>query len=238
MHVTHGRLLGGRVRYDQPACGWRTAIEPVLLAAAVPARPGERVLEAGTGAGAGLLCLLARVSHVTAVGIELDPDMAALARSNAAANDMEATIHAADVAEAARFGPVDHAFANPPWHDPAGTPPVGAGRVLAKQRAEGGLAAWVHPLAAALTRRGTLSLILPASMCAEAMGELTGAGLAAVTLFPLWPKRDVPAKLVVLQGRRGAARTRVLPGLVLHEGGGGYSEPAEAVLRDGRGLEL
>ena len=54
MEVTQGHLLGGRVRYAQPRSGFRSGIEPVLLAAAVPARPGERVLEAGSGAGAAL----------------------------------------------------------------------------------------------------------------------------------------------------------------------------------------
>ncbi|HJS85951.1 MAG TPA: SAM-dependent methyltransferase, partial [Acetobacteraceae bacterium] len=61
MDVTGGTLLGGRVRYAQPAEGFRSGIEPVLLAAAVPARPGECVLEGGSGAGAGLLCLAARI---------------------------------------------------------------------------------------------------------------------------------------------------------------------------------
>ncbi|HLB98700.1 MAG TPA: SAM-dependent methyltransferase, partial [Acetobacteraceae bacterium] len=61
MKLTEGHLLGGRVRYAQPREGFRSGIEPVMLAAAVPARTGERVLEAGSGAGAALLCLAARV---------------------------------------------------------------------------------------------------------------------------------------------------------------------------------
>ena len=71
MDVTEGHLLGGRVRYAQPRVGYRTGIEPVLLAAAVAARAGERVLEAGCGAGAGLLCLAARVPGITGLGVEL-----------------------------------------------------------------------------------------------------------------------------------------------------------------------
>ncbi len=51
--VTEDHLLGGRVRYTQPRDGLRAAIDPILLAAAVPARPGDRLLEGGTGAGAG-----------------------------------------------------------------------------------------------------------------------------------------------------------------------------------------
>ena len=36
-------LLGGRVRLRQPVTGYRVAIDPVFLAAAVPAVPGDRV---------------------------------------------------------------------------------------------------------------------------------------------------------------------------------------------------
>ena len=83
---TGGYLLGGRVRYAQPRQGFRSGIEPVLLAAAVPARAGERVLEGGTGAGAALLCLAARVPGVHGVGIERDGTLVSLARRNASAN--------------------------------------------------------------------------------------------------------------------------------------------------------
>jgi tRNA1(Val) A37 N6-methylase TrmN6 len=55
------RLLGGRVRLLQPLKGYRAATDPVLLAAAVAARPGQRVLDLGCGAGAAVFCLAARV---------------------------------------------------------------------------------------------------------------------------------------------------------------------------------
>ena len=121
MELTEGTLLGGRVRYAQPLEGYRTGIEPVFLAAAVPARAGEVVLEAGTGAGAGLLCLAARVPGVMGVGVERDAGMAALCRGNLRANGLEFRVETGDVARAGQFGPFDHAFGNPPWHDPAGT---------------------------------------------------------------------------------------------------------------------
>ena len=54
-------LLGGRVRLRQPVAGYRAAIDPVFLAAAVPAVPGDRALDVGCGAGAAALCLAIRV---------------------------------------------------------------------------------------------------------------------------------------------------------------------------------
>ena len=238
MQTTTGTLLGGRVRYDQPADGWRTGIEPVLLAASIPARPGDRVLEAGTGAGAGLLCLMTRVPGLVGMAVELDPDMAALAARNLAANGLDAVILAGDVAAAAGLGPVDHAFANPPWHDPAGTAPAGIRRVLAKQRDAAGLEHWVGALSACLAPQGTLTFVLPASMLAECLSLMLAAGLGAATVCPLWPRPSRPAKLVLLHARRAPAQTRILPGLTLHGAGSGYTPEADAILRDGAALPL
>ena len=60
--------LGGRVRLRQPAEGYRVAVDPVLLAAAVPAGPGSRVLDLGCGVGAAALCLLTRVPEAEVTG--------------------------------------------------------------------------------------------------------------------------------------------------------------------------
>jgi tRNA1Val (adenine37-N6)-methyltransferase len=120
--TTEGRLLGGRVIYSQPESGFRSGIEPILLAAATPARPGERVLEGGTGAGAALLCLHARVPDVCSVGIEIDASMAELAGRNAAANGFAGmAVLAGGVESVDPGGDFDHAIANPPYHPLDGT---------------------------------------------------------------------------------------------------------------------
>ena len=82
-------MLGGRVRLLQPRDGYRAAVDPVLLAAAMGAGPGEAVLDLGCGVGAAGFCLTARRPGVRVVGLEIQPDLAALARRNAALNGME-----------------------------------------------------------------------------------------------------------------------------------------------------
>lgn len=236
--LTQGTLLDGRVLYAQPAAGYRSGIEPVLLAAAVPAQPGQRVLEAGTGAGAGLLCLLARVPDLVAIGLEIDPATAALARDNARRNGTVPEIHTADVTNPPPIPHVHHVFANPPWHDPTGTPPLDLARTLARHLPKTGLCAWVAPLAALLLPRGTLTLALPAASVPEAMAALQQAGLGRIALCPLWPRTGVQAKLILLQARAERGPGRILPGLVLHETGGAYTEAVQAILRHGGPLVL
>jgi tRNA1(Val) A37 N6-methylase TrmN6 len=231
--VTTGTLLGGRVRYDQPAGGYRTGLEPVLLAASVPARPGDRVLEAGCGAGAGLLCLAARVADLTGIGLEIDTALASLAARNFTANGF-ANLRAepADVTQWRCDTPFDHAFANPPWHDPAGTASPDLSRRTAKRATPGLLAAWVNALAGTVRARGTLALILPGALLVDAMVALSAARCAEVSVFPLWPHAGAPAKLVILRATRlGKGNARILTGLVLH-GTDTFTPEAERVIKE------
>jgi tRNA1Val (adenine37-N6)-methyltransferase len=238
--LTEGTLLGGAIRYAQPAAGYRTGIEPVFLAASVPARAGERVLEAGTGAGAGLLCLAHRVAGVTGLGVEIEPAMAAIAAANLAANGRrDVRVIAGDIGGAGdALGSFDHAMANPPWHDDAGTPPRDELKQRAKLASSGLAAAWIAAMARPLRARGTLTLVLPPRAVPESLAALTAAGCRSALLFPLWPKPGREARIVLLQAIKvRRADFRLLPGLVLHDTAG-YTEAAEAILRHGEALVL
>ena len=231
MQVTAGHLLGGRVAYLQPAEGYRTGIEPVLLAGSVPAVPGERVLEAGLGAGAGLLCLLARVPSLAVTGVELDPAMAELARRNLCA--AQATVITGDILFMDRPPVFDHAYANPPWHNPAGTPSPDHGRRTAKQAGADTLRCWIERLAACVRPRGSVTVIVPAARLGDALGAMGGAGCGGRVTVPLWPKAGRDAKLVIVRGVRGSrAPDRIAPGLTLHDADGSYTAPAQAVLAE------
>ncbi len=233
-----GTLLGGKICYRQKVDGYRTGIEPVLLAACVPARPGDRVVEAGTGAGAGLLALSARVGGLSGLGIERDPEMAAIATENLAANDCRGLhVLAQDVTSWHADCAYDHAFANPPWHADAGTQSPSQSRRAAKMAAPGLLSRWTVALSRALRPRGTLSLVLPSALLAEGIAALVDADCREVMLVPFWTRSGEAARLVVLSGvRQGGGGSRLLPGLVLHRADGGYTEEAEFILRSGGGL--
>ena len=234
---TEDRLLGGRVALRQPARGLRAGLDAVLLAAGIPARPGERVLEAGCGSGAAFLCLAARVPGLRILAVERDPALAALAAANAAANGLVERVEVlcADVRDrtlARSLPPCDHAFANPPYW-PGGSAPPEALRRHATHEAGAGLEDWAGFLAAPLRRRGSLSLILPAARLQAGMAALGSAGCGSLRLLPFWPRQGQAARRVLLQARRdGRGPARIEPGLALHEAGGGFTVAAEAVLRD------
>jgi tRNA1Val (adenine37-N6)-methyltransferase len=237
---TAGTLLGGRIAYQQRRDGHRTGFEPVLLAATIDAKPGERVLEGGTGAGAALLCLAARVPGLFGIGLERDSALAQLANVNFKNNGLQSVSCIQGDVAAPPFPDqkFDHVFANPPWFDQASTLPPDARRALAHHAGQNLLGDWVTALAAMLRPRGSLTLILPAAAFAHGTAALRLAGCAGVTLFPLWPRSGQPAKMLILAARRGVkSPDRVLPGLALHDAAG-ITRAAQAVLRDGQALSL
>jgi tRNA1(Val) A37 N6-methylase TrmN6 len=239
MDLTEGHLLGGRVRYAQPRAGFRSGIEPVLLAAAVPARPGDRVLEAGSGAGAALLCLAARVAGIGGLGVERDPALVAIAARNAANNSwQDLAFLTADIAEAPDLGRFDHAFANPPYHAAAGTASPDAARDAARRAPPGLFVTWAAAMGRRLRPRGTLTWIVTAAVVPACIAAMTEAGCAPSALLPLWPRAGQSAKRVLLRGVNGGrGGFRVLPGVTLH-GAVGFTREAEAILRDGEALAI
>jgi tRNA1(Val) A37 N6-methylase TrmN6 len=236
-------LLAGRVRLRQPLQGLRAGLDAVLLAAGIPARPGQVVLEGGCGSGAVFLCLLARVPGLRVLAVEREPALVALARRNAALNGVadQVTVLQGDIADPALLQGQprpDHAFANPPYWPDGTAPPL---RLRAGATHEGtgpGLADWAAALAAPLAHKGSLTFVLPAARFAEAASALRGARCGGVSLLPLWPRAGQPARRVLVQARRHGRQPDWLhPGLVLHDGDG-WTPAAAAVLRDAAPLPL
>src|SRR5579872_7206910 len=125
--VTEDAFLGGRLCLRQPKSGHRAGHDAMLLAAATPARPGDRVADLGAGVGAAGLAVAVRVSAIDLVLVEGDDGLAALACANARANAISAKAIALDIASDAktfasaglRADSVDIVLMNPPFNDPA-----------------------------------------------------------------------------------------------------------------------
>lgn len=243
--VGEDRLLGGRVRILQPRAGYRAAIDPVLLAAAVAARPGQSVLDVGCGTGAAALCLAARLPDCRIAGIESQADIAALARRSAGLNGWTDRIRVVtgDIADPPADltpGGFDWVMANPPYLQPGrADPPATPGRARAhRETAAVGLAEWVAFGLAMARRKGRIVFIHRADRIAELVAAVQGVA-GDITLFPFWPAAGRAAKRAILVARKGTrGPTRLLPGLVLHGADGAYTPEAEAVLSAAAGLDL
>ena len=247
--VTEDAVLGGRLRVKQPRRGHRVGYDAILLAAACPARAGERVVDLGAGVGAAGLALALRVDGSKVTLVEMDAGLAALAAENARANGLSGRVHSVvlDVAAPARafaaagLGPdsVDRVLMNPPFNDPArqrASPDHR--RRLAHAGPGGTLAAWTKTAARLLRARRTLTLIWRTDGLAEVLRALDPA-FGAAAVLPIHPRPGEPAiRILVRATKASRAPLALLPGLVLNDPSGRPTVAAESVLRGGAALPL
>jgi tRNA1(Val) A37 N6-methylase TrmN6 len=242
--LTRDAFLCGRLHLWQPAKGFRAATDPVLLAAACPARAGQSVLDLGTGVGSAALCLAARVPGLALTGLEVQADYADLARRNAAENGVPMEVVTGDLS---RMPPdllrgFDHVIANPPYYSRGGTPAADPGRALSLQ-GDLPIATWVDAAARRLAPGGTLTMIFSTEVLAEVLSALSPR-LGSARLLPLTPRDGRPALRLILRARKGGrAALQLLPPLILHKGPShdgdreSYTPRAEEILRHGAALE-
>jgi len=243
--LTEGGLLGGRVRLVQQAGGYRVAIDPVFLAAAVPAATGDHVLDVGAGVGAASLSLATRVLGVRVSGLELQRALIRLANDNAGLNGMKdrVTIMEGDLLRPPpRLAPggFDHVMANPPYLDPTRTSvSPEPGKAAATAEGEADLGAWIAFCLTMVRAKGSVTMIHRADRLDAVLAALYRKA-GEIVVYPLWPMSDGrPAKRVIVRARKGVSTpTRLAAGLVLHRPDGGYTDQANAVLRHGVHLEL
>ena len=244
---TTDAFLNGKVHVLQPRKGFRSGIDAVLLAAAVPAKSGESVLELGCGVGVAALCLHARVPGLALQGVELQGDYAALARRNVTANNAQMQIVSADLRALPtdlRQMQFDHVMMNPPYFARAkGSAADDLGRDVALA-GETPLTDWLDVGLKRLAPKGTLTVIQHITRLPDVLGHLA-APLGSIVAQPIAGRSGTAPNLFILQGRHsGRAPFRLKQTLVLHEGAEhmgdreSYTPETRAVLRDGAALNI
>ncbi|HLJ71420.1 MAG TPA: methyltransferase [Roseiarcus sp.] len=241
LETTSDSWLGGKLMLRQPAKGHRVGSDAALLAAAAP--QADRIADIGAGIGAVGLALLSRMPKARADLVEIDAELAELARENAAANGFveRVRVAVADVTSAPFRrgaglvdGAADLVVTNPPFFEAGraqASPEARRARAHILKNAGGGegagLAAWLLGALALLAPGGCFVMIHRP----EALGAILAAfenRLGAVALLPVHPRADAPAHRLLIAGVKGArAPLSLRPGLVLHEPSGAFTETAE-----------
>lgn len=224
--ITEDAFLGGQLLLRQKRSGHRAGHDAILLAAATEAREGDRVVDLGAGVGTAGLALARRVAGIDLCLVEIDPELADLARGNAAANAIAADVIVLDVtADAQAFAAhglmpdsADCVLMNPPFNDALrhrGSPDQA--RHAAHVATEETLNAWVHAARRLLRSNGVLTLIWRADGVADVLAALS-RGFGSVSILPVHGEAGGPAiRVLVRAAKGGRAPTRLLPGLMLND---------------------
>lgn len=247
MATSMDAFLDGRIRALQPVSGFRASPDSVFLAAAVPARAGESVLDLGCGTGVASLCLGRRIRGLEIFGIEVQPAYADLARGNARLNAIPISVTTGDVGAmptelvARSF---DHVMSNPPFFE-AGTAssPADAGKDIAVN--EGlSLANWLSCGARRLKPGGYITVVHRAARLSGVLAALSGFA-GDIRVLPIASREGRPANRVLVRARKGAkSPDRLLPPLIVHQGRvhvddrESHSPEASRILREGCEINL
>ncbi len=241
MDCTTDDFLGGLIKLRQPVDGYRATSDAVLLAAAVDAKRGDKVLDAGAGTGAVGLCVAARCPDAVVVGVELQPVMAERARENIVLNGLEnrATLIQADIRakkiDGAETGTFDWVATNPPFILEDQISPDET-RDVAHRESDCPLSEWVDACLRYVKARGHFAMINRADRLPEILSLLYGR-LGGIRVIPIWTKAGEPAKRVVVVGRKGVKSPAVLEtGVVLNDADGNKTRQADGIMRFGESL--
>jgi tRNA1(Val) A37 N6-methylase TrmN6 len=245
--VTEDAFLGGQLRLRQPKSGHRAGHDAMLLAAATPARSGNRVADFGAGVGAAGLAVARRVAAIDLVLVELDADLADMARGNAVLNAIPADVIALDVtSSAATFAAAgllpdsfDVVLMNPPFNDPARhrASPDKA-REIAHVATVATLESWIHAARRVLKSGGILSLIWRADGLAEVLAALD-RGFGSLAILPVHNDANTPAIRVLIRATKGGkAPTQMLAALLLNDESGMPNKQMQDILAGKGSLPL
>jgi tRNA1(Val) A37 N6-methylase TrmN6 len=241
---TEDAFLGGQLRLRQRKSGHRAGHDAMLLAAATPARSGDRVVDFGAGVGAAGLAVARRVAGIELVLVEIDEGLADLARGNAVSNAIAAEVIVLDVTSAASAfaaaglppDSVDVVLMNPPFNDPArhrASPDKT--RELAHVATVATLEGWIHAGRRILKSGGVLSLIWRADGLVELLAALD-RGFGSLTILPVHSDAATPAIRVLIRAIKGGkAPTRMHAALLLKDESAVPNKQVEEILA-GKGV--
>lgn len=216
-------------------------MDAVLLASSLEAGAGSRLAEAGSGAGAALLCAAHRLGEAAFAGFEREAAYVGLARQGIEANGFVArvAVHAHDIAErpADIENAFDQAFSNPPFFEPGAVRAPAPGKAAA-YLATTPLKAWVLFLHHITKPGGRITVIHRAAALADLL-ELLNARTGEIEVMPIRPAPGTEAGRVLVRARKGLRRgpIRLYDGLVLHAAPGGALTPRAADALAGGALE-
>ena len=239
--LKENKLLGGRIKLLQPSTGYRAAMDAVLLASAIPASCGERIMDLGSGAGAASICLASRIAGCQIEGADVQPHLVSLAKKNIVLNGFESRIRffVADVAKLGNsFGACfDHVMVNPPYLQASRAQPTNTPDP-ARIEVGIGLEEWVTAANSVIKDFGTMTFIHRADRVDELLARIRLVA-GDIRLAPIWPGPGKEAKRVIVSARKGhRGPLKFSSGLILHDTDGQYTEVAFRILHKGDALEF
>ena len=228
---TTDNFFNGKLLVHQDPCGYRFSIDAILLASHARPRAKERVLDLGTGCGIIPLILAFRHPNVTAIGIEIQKELAQMAIANVEANHLQNQIRVLcqdmrTLTPDAIGGPVDLVVCNPPFHKPkSGRINPDRQRAIARHELKITLADILQTAKRMLRPAGRFVTIYTAERLTDLFVQMRAHGIEPKTMRAVHGQLAAEARLILVSGTKGAQPgTRLQPPVVIYDSKGVYSQ--------------
>lgn len=235
--LTSDAFLSGGVRVKQHRRGYRFSIDAVILAGSLDPRPGDTVVDLGTGCGIIPILLAFRRTGVRVWGVEVQAPLAALALENVRANGMDARLGILNadlrgIRAGAFGGPVDWVVSNPPYRrGRSGRVNPDSERAIARHEIAMTLPDLVAAARRTLKTGGRLAVIYAADRIADLLCQMRREHIEPKRLRSIHSGRQSPARLVLVEGvKNGGPGVTLAAPLIVYEEDGAYTPEIRRLL--------
>ena len=228
---TTDTFFNGRIRLKQNQTGYRFSIDAVLLAHHTNPRPGDKVLDLGTGCGIIPLILAYRHRDISLYGVEVQTKLAGLAAFNVRENQLEdrITVFCKDMKllnPIETGGAVDVVVCNPPYRK------QGSGRInpdeeraIARHEIKADLCDVVKSARRMLRPAGRFVTIYTAERITDVLSQMRNDCMEPKYVRMIHSGRHTEAGLILVESvKDGRPGLKIAPPMVLYDEKGDYTE--------------
>ena len=234
--LSRDTFFNGKVTVKQERVGYRFSIDAVILAHRVRPKPGERVVDLGTGCGIVPLIVGYRHPETPIFAVEIQKELADIADANVRDNGMQGNIRIfcrdmRTIQPAMFQGPVDIVVSNPPFRKAAsGRINPNRQRAVARHEIRVTLLDVVKAASDILKRAGLFVLVHTSERLPELVQHMNSCGLEPKNVRFIHSRKQSESKLMMMEGiKQGRPGLNVGPPIIIYNEEGAYTEEVEAM---------
>lgn len=206
-------------------------IDAVLLANFARIKPGDIVVDLGTGSGVIPLLLTCKTAASKIYGLEIQHEMADMAQRSVRLNDLEGRVDIIEgdirkVGDRMGMSSVDAVISNPPYRK-AGSGHVSPSdaRAIATYELECTLDDVIKAASTLLKNKGRFYMIHRPARLVDAICGMRKAGIEPKRLRMVQPFADKKPTMFLIEGIKGAhPHIDIMPTLIIYEAEGIYTD--------------